>query len=1162
MIQFEKLRLHGFKSFVDKTELEIGPGLTGIVGPNGCGKSNLVEALRWVMGENSSKRMRGSTGSMEDVIFSGTSNRPARNMSEVSLLMDNSSRTAVPPHNNSDEIEIVRKIQRDQGSGYRMNGKPVRARDVQIFFADILAGANSPFLVSQGRVAQLIQAKPTERKQVLEDAAGISGLHARRHEAELRLRATENNLKRVEDIVGSMESRLQSLKKQARQAARYRNLSAQIRQLELMISAVEWRNAHSQLQEIERAFGEAESKVAERMIVVNQLTKTQGTQAQDLPDLRQKDAELGAALQAQKLGLQRLEDEATRLSQQLEESKAQLAQAAKDRAHEKETLAENSTVLERLGSEEEALQEKAGKESETLKAQEELKEKLSAKVKELEAEYTEMMAAITEQRIKKENLEKQIARDNERNEELEARIKTLKQDLEAKRGESTAEQEIEGLRHSIEGLEKDTESLAQKISGFDDKKSALRDEIESARDALKEKEQKHEKILAEIEALQSLLEGGENAEGVHYKLLVDDIKTDQGFEAALSRALSDALSASIDDDAPVRWLARKAADIDLPALPAGAKALEPHVKAPEALKLALSQIGVVDGEEQGEKLFNKLKAGQALVSQDGTYWRWDGLHIDASAPDRHAIQLKQKNRLAELAILQPAAEKECGKAEAQIAKLRDKLSVLEKQEQELRADRQGKEREMRESQNTLNRMIEAQSQSRMEIAKMEEAITQAENSLASVLGTLSESQSLFAVFEDQDIEEQQSAVDEKRAALDAEREAYQDALRNFELSRNEHSRRKARLQAIGDERINLQNRCIRSNERIKELDEREQSLSARIEELKKRPAEIKADREKLLEKITAAEREKSVISDKLAVCENELAETTKALKDAERELSEAREHRARYQATAEERQRQIQSIRQYIIEHFDMEPQQLLGEAAISEEHLGNLPALKQEKDKAVRDRDIIGPVNLRADTEAEELDKELTGILTERNDLTEAISELRGGINKLNTEARERLEGAFEKVNAYFRDMFTRLFRGGNAYLQLVESDDPLQAGLEIFAQPPGKVLQSLSLLSGGEQALTAIALIFAMFLTNPAPICVLDEVDAPLDDANVDRLCDLLEEFAERGETRFLIITHHRLTMARMDRLYGVTMAERGVSQLVSVDLNQQLDFLDEVA
>ena len=418
-------------------------------------------------------------------------------------------------------------------------------------------------------------------------------------------------------------------------------------------------------------------------------------------------------------------------------------------------------------------------------------------------------------------------------------------------------------------------------------------------------------------------------------------------------------------------------------------------------------------------------------------------------------------------------------------------------------------------------------------------------------------------FDEAKLAAQQQEVDSSRATLSKAREELQNAIRESDTARQDQSRRKARLRAIGDERVNLHNRCIRSRERVKEFSERHTTLTQKRDDLTQRPASLKADREMLLSKIGTAEQEKAVVSDKLAICESELAETTKALKQAESELSEAREARAHAQATVAERQQRLEATTQSIRETFDLSPEELLGQAALSDEAMPDLDALKHQREQAVRERDMLGPVNLQADTEAETLEAELGTIIAERNDLIQAVTELREGIQKLNKEARERLNVAFEKVNAHFREMFTRLFSGGQAHLSLIESEDPLEAGLEIFAQPPGKALQSLSLLSGGEQTMTALALIFAMFMTNPGPICVLDEVDAPLDDANVDRMCDMLEEFAERGETRFLVITHHRLTMARMDRLYGVTMGERGVSQLVSVDLSQStFDFLDKAA
>lgn len=404
------------------------------------------------------------------------------------------------------------------------------------------------------------------------------------------------------------------------------------------------------------------------------------------------------------------------------------------------------------------------------------------------------------------------------------------------------------------------------------------------------------------------------------------------------------------------------------------------------------------------------------------------------------------------------------------------------------------------------------------MAKLEEALDLAAEDLATTTNDLSFHKKEIGAFDDKKLNEQQEKADKLRAELSAEREKLHDAIRDFETIRQEHSRSKARLQAIADERISLQNRCIRSRERIKELDGRIKSLSEKIEELKKRPAEIKIDKTGLLDKISVLEKSKSDVSDRLAQCESELADTNKALREAEALLAKAREDRAHAQATTAERQSQLEDIVRRIREKFDMTPNALQAHAALDEDKEYDLEELKARREDCVRQRDMIGPVNLRADEEADELEKELTTILSERNDLVEAINELRQAIQKLNREARERLQIAFDHINEHFKDMFSRLFKGGRAHLELIESDDPLEAGLEIFAEPPGKALQSLSLLSGGEQTLTAIALIFAMFLTNPAPICVLDEVDAPLDDANVDRFCDVLEEFAEKAGRAFL--------------------------------------------
>lgn len=1159
MIQFSKLRLSGFKSFVEKTDLDIGPGLTGIVGPNGCGKSNLVEALRWSMGENSSKRMRGGSGSMEDVIFNGTERRPARNMAEVTLLLDNTRRTGPVAYAEHDEIEVVRRIERDHGSTYKINGKTVRARDTQMLFADTLSGAHSPYLVSQGKVTTMINSKPTERRMILEEAAGITGLYARRHEAELRLRATDNNLRRVEDLLGSMDTRLQALKKQARQATKYRNLSAQIRQLEVMIACAEWKNAHEKLREIEKKFAEIESVVAEKLLVVTQLTSTQNVQSEDLPGLRQKDAEMSAALQAQRLALQRLEDEAERLDQQIRETRDGLTQVRTDREHEQQMLGENSQVLERLASEEQALLSRQDNDDSHVKALEDRKNGLESEVSKLESNATALTEKSAADRARKQSLDEQIAADQRRYDSLRARLDDVRTQLKAKQEENAGDDNTDEMRESVTTLEGSVETFKGELTACETEIQTLRENLDSFRTILQEREKEKSQTEAEIRTLESFLKADDEGD---FRPVVEDVVADKGFETALSRALGDTLAASTDGDAPVVWKGASLTETDLPALPAGAQSLKPHVKAPEALNLALMLIGYVENEEQGHALAAQLKPGQSLVSRDGAYWRWDGLHVKSTAADRHAVQLRQKNRLQELEAALPAIVETVEQARAARNGADETLNATRTKQGEIRQKLQQAENDLRQTQRALNAAIEAQSSRRAQMAKLEEALSLIETDLQGVETRIAENKAAVSIYDADALEAQQGEVDEARATLSRAREQLNEAIRLFDTSAQEQARRRARLQYIGDERVSINNRVARASERMKELETREAQLNAKADELRSRPNDIEEQTEKLVSRISELESERNVISDRLATVEAELTDTTRALKEAESDLSTAREKRASALATAEERNRHLEEVRASIQNNFNTTPEELSAEVSLSEEAVPPLEELRPQREKAIRDRDMIGPVNLAADEEAVTLETELNTLTAERDDLAAAIDELRNGINKLNKEARERLSATFDHVNKHFQEMFGRLFIGGKAHLQMIESDDPLEAGLEIFAQPPGKALQSLSLLSGGEQTMTSMALIFAMFLTNPGPICVLDEVDAPLDDANVDRLCDVLQEFAAKGDTRFLVITHHRLTMARMDRLYGVTMGERGVSQLVSVDLKKQMDFLDTIA
>lgn len=1157
MIQFNKLRLNGFKSFADRTELDIGPGLNGIVGPNGCGKSNLVEALRWVMGESSAKRMRGD--GMEDVIFAGTANRSAKNIAEVSLLLNNEKRTAPPLFNNSDEIEIIRRIQKDQGSNYKINGKNVRARDVQMLLADTVTGANSPALVSQGRITQIINSKPLERRMVLEESAGVSGLYARRHEAELRLKAADGNLLRLEDVLGGIETQLASLKRQARQASRYKNLNAQIRQLEALIAYLEWKVLENRRNEINSRFVEAEKVVAEKMLSVSQLTKTQTTQAESLPALRKAEAEAAAILQTKRIALQRIEDEAERLDNMLKEAKAQFAQTLNDLTHETSSAEETAKTLEGLESEEKNLFEQQENDDASFAEKEKARDALEVQVQTLEARYTALMQSEAEGRAKREALTAQLRQNKSRAEVLDRRLSQALGDQERLLAARISDEDVrqkettqEQLVRSIEGGKTSIETLNTDLSAHKEK----RDEY---RIAIKQVENQFSEVNTEMSMLRSFLDG----ETQDHAVLLDQVSANPGFEKALSRALGDSLMAAMDEDSAAYWVKR---DIGthLPELPKSVQAIQPEIKAPDILKLALSQIGIVEDEAQGKKAIHDLAAGQSLVSKDGHYWRWDGYCIKASAKDRNAQHLEYKNKLTALEKKAPKLESALAKEEEKLAKLADTIRSAEGDLTALRTKLQQEERDLANLQRELSQVKEKTARQDAELSSLEETIKTVREDAAALSAIIRDEEIQEAAYQEQAQAQESLEKNTVYEDLQAAREAYQEAIRVFDRHQQQQSTRKARLQAIADERISLKNRNIRANERVKTLSARKQELDEKLKELNALPRNFEADRERLLSEISVQEKARDAAAESLSACENEVMETSRALKEAENTLGEAREKRAHAQATLSGLVEQLDTIKMQIDEKFQMRPQDLHQHISfdLAELRAEDLDKYKEQKEKLIREREGLGAVNLRAEEEALEIESQVGKLLNERNDLIQAIDELRGGIAKINKEARARLMVAFEHVNGHFKNLFARLFQGGNAHLELVESDDPLNSGLEIFAQPPGKSLQSLSLLSGGEQTMASIALIFAMFLTNPSPICVLDEIDAPLDDANVDRLCDMLDEISERGETRFLIVTHHRLTMARMDRLYGVTMAERGISQLVSVDLQQSFNFLDDEA
>jgi chromosome segregation protein len=1142
-MKFTRLRLLGFKSFVEPTDFLIEPGLTGVVGPNGCGKSNLVEALRWVMGESSHKSLRAAD--MDDVIFSGTNNRPGRNNAEVAIQIDNSARKAPAQFNEQDTLDVSRRIERDAGSTYRVNGREVRARDVHILFADASTGSRSPSMVHQGRIGEIIQAKPEQRRRVLEEAAGISGLHARRHEAELRLRAAEQNLARLEDVINQLVTQIDALKRQARQAIRYRTVAQQVRKAEATLFHLRWTAATAELAEAETAKDIAVRHVAERTGEQAEISKRQTVAAAALPERREAEARAAAALQRLVLARETLEREESRAKERMAELDRRIVQLGEDLAREQRLVADAEAVITRLAAEEETLHGEA-------KANEAQRAGIGERVTEADAgltqserkadELTGKLADLTAQRHALDN----AMRDNaERTARLTDEIASVEAELKTLAIEGAHALDLAALAEAAESAQaavSDGETAAMRAEAAH---SAGRQSLDGARVTLAQAERRAQGLETEAKTLARLLHL--DAKKL-WPSVIDNLEVEKGYEAALGAALGDDLEAPLDRAAPMHW-AGAAIDAADPALPSGVEALGQYVKAPPELARRLAQIGVIARSEAAQ-LGAMLKPGQRLVSREGDLWRWDGFSVAANAPTGAGRRLAGKNRLADIEAELEALRRELESKRQAVSAAEAEVAALGAEETQARARCRALQQEAlaardrhAEAERTANRhaaRLSALNEATARLtARREEtaaARNEAEHALASLAPTA-------------DIEAQlgrlRGEIEMQRAHAADVRAQAQALAREAEISAR-------RLAVIGADRQAWGERRDGAGAQITSLQARIDEAKTERATLEDAPRLFEEKRRGLIGEIEAAEAARRAAADHLAEGENALAEADRAARDASEALASAREEAARAQERFEGGKRRLADVAHEIKEMLEIEPDEVVNLAGIDpSKPLPEVSAVEANLERLRRERERLGAVNLRAEEELREVETQHTSLTTERDDLAEAIKRLRHGIQNLNREARERLLASFEVVNNHFKRLFTELFGGGTAELQLIESEDPLEAGLEIIAKPPGKKPATLSLLSGGEQALTALALIFAVFLTNPAPICVLDEVDAPLDDHNIERFCNLLGEMTRSTDTRFVIITHNPITMSRMNRLYGVTMAERGVSQLVSVDL-----------
>ncbi len=874
-MKFKKLEIVGFKSFADKSHLLIENGLTGIVGPNGCGKSNIVEALRWCMGETSAKSLRGS--GMEDVIFSGTSNRPSKNIAEVNILLENNEN--ISQFRDTPEIEVRRRIEKDKGSSYYINGKEVRARDVQILFADLSTGAHSPSMVSQGKVGSLITAKPTDRRAILEEAAGIGGLHARRHEAELRLTAAENNLKKADDIMKQIELQLKNLLKQAEEASRYKTISNDIKKNEALLNFLKIQEINKELKESQEGLNEIDDDISAVTIEKNYSTELLENENKRIKPLRNDFAEITSKLQRLNLEYEDLFKQEQRTREEAEKLRVDLKNTNDDLQSENININNANSNIKRL------IEEKTG-------------------ILEFEKTYNE--------------------------------------------------------------IEDKTNNDFKKIS----------DQLNNEQKAL---EVLSEKIFANIGNL-------ETKEAINNYL-----KYFQDFNESQSKILNETINNF------------------------------ENIK-PDSIKENLRNV---------------------LIAFDGNSKKIENLY-----------NLIKKDNEQELSFNKEEARKE---------------------------------------------------------------------------------------------------FTEKTFLLKSLQEKYAIFLSKYETIKNDSIKRKERIKSVDTEIDNWRNLEQNSKTKSENLMLRLKILEKEIAKIQIKPSEIGEQKGFYQENIKNTEEARSKIDTEIEIAENKITEINKVLSSISEKVLEGREKKVRFETLIDNHKLKISELENKVKEDFKCSIDDLLNEEDKLSIEKTNIEEIETSLKKLKDERDNMGAVNLRADDETKNLENQISKMMDDRKDLMAGILKLKSSINQLNQKGREKLIDAYDKVGRKFNDVYTKLFGGGNARLELIESDDPLEAGLELLVSPPGKKLQSITLLSGGEQALTAMALIFAVFLINPAPICILDEVDAPLDDANVTRFCSLIEELTKITETKFIVITHHALTMSRMNRLYGVTMAERGVSQLVAVDLEK---------
>ncbi len=1167
-MKFKHVEIHGFKSFAEKYELFFHEGLTGIVGPNGCGKSNIVEAIRWVMGESSARKMRGTE--MDDVIFNGTQGRARRNYAQVTLVLDNHDFSAPEKFNAEEELVITRRIERGSGSSYQINGGEVRARDVQLLFADLSAGASSAGQVSQGRVAEIINQRPQERRQLLEEAAGIRGLRVRRHEAELKLKQTRENLVRIDDIVDMLNQQNDALLIAACKAKEYRLLSSTINELqgkrlyaEYMSAKLLQQRQQAQLEKAKIVLDKEQGKLTALKIQLE-------TQDQKIKQLQEALLIKQASGKRYEIELENFDQLAQIRQQEFKKLQARLDEIVlenrelitrQDRVTQQHTYF--TTEIKKLGQDFEKPEENLQilrSAQQNLQQQHQQAQTQINTLTHKRAECQAMHQALEKEQLQ---LEVRLKKTQENHAARHQQVMLLRDDTGIALKKNALEEQLNRYKAQLV-QEKTTLNLIdnQQLVAVEAKLLQGRGQLELVQQNIKEQlvpmQEKMTHLSAKIETLSSLLSQQE----MNFTPMVDKIQVAEGFETALGAALGDDLQAALDPEASIFWQLSSLAHGS--PLPEGVRHLGEFVKAPSVLKLRLSQIGIVFDVSKVEDFVRELKLGQRLVSKQGELWRWDGFTVRAEAASAAGQRLEQRNLLESLVeerglleekllVTQRMLEAENQDAVDAVANYETDLHNLRQKSRQVHTQYNQSQNSIHQTEQEYARFLQNEEQKTEqcqrltvelqnfgdEVSELEEAREILQNRLAeaSVKDNFSEEIQNISVLIQQ--------IDEKLRAKNTEIEQ----LKTAEKMRDERLRSlKASLLEWQAHKDSVALQLQRLTDEIGQVKEslKEKNMTPEVENDK---------RQQILDLITSTGTEIVQINEKIKQLYDQIMVGKSDIAVVEGNIRKVQESEIRTDEGQRINNERLQDIIVRIEEEFSVVPERLPDRVGFChEEKLPSLEQLSNMLKIEQHQRDLMGEVNLRAESEQIESAQRLEEVTVQSEDLKVAITELERGIRHLNQEAEKYIIIALEAVNNHFSELFVRLFGGGKAMIKLDTPKDPLNSGLEIFASPPGKKLYHLSLLSGGEQALTALSLIFAVFMVKPLPICILDEVDAPLDDDNVRRLCDLLEELAKRAQTRFLMITHHRMSMSRCQYLYGVTMAEKGISRMVTVDMAEQ--------